>query len=241
MTRSHTQHFVTNRCQLMVSKFFKQAFLFLLVTSPMVKLSGQNDYPNVIIETNKGKLVVMLYDFTPLHSENFVKLVKEGYYNDQLFHRVIKNFMIQTGDPDSKGAAPGVMLGRGGPSYTIPAEFVPQYYHKFGALAAARQGDNINPQRASSGSQFYIVQGQTYTEAELDVFVKRGMHVPFTEDQKQIYTTLGGTPHLDYSYTVFGELIEGFDVLKAIASTPVGPNDRPIEDVRIIKVYTVKK
>jgi len=184
-----------------------------------------------------GNIVIELYGETPLHSENFTKLVKEGYYNNVLFHRVIKSFMIQAGDPLSKNAAPGQMLGSGGPSYTIPAEFYPAYYHKRGALAAARQPDHVNPNKESSGSQFYIVQGRTFTEAELNDMVQKNIHIPFTDEQKKIYTSAGGSPHLYYAYTVFGEITEGFDVLDKIASVPVDRNNRPLTDVRINKAY----
>lgn len=213
-------------------------FLFSIVFS---YASAQLVYPDIVIETNYGNMTLALYDNTPMHSDNFVKLVKEGYYNEQLFHRVINNFMIQAGDPNSINAKPGVMLGTGGPSYTIPAEFVPEYYHKKGAISAARQGDNVNPNKESSGSQFYIVQGKTYSRAELEQWVKQGAHLPFTEEQIQEYSTLGGTPHLDYSYTVFGELINGLDVLDIIASQQVDQYNRPIADVKIIKMYTQKR
>lgn len=213
-------------------------FFFSIMLS---QASAQQVYPDIVIETNYGKMTLALYDNTPMHSDNFVKLVKEGYYNEQLFHRVINNFMIQAGDPNSVNAKPGVMLGTGGPSYTIPAEFVPEYYHKKGAISAARQGDNVNPNKESSGSQFYIVQGKTYSRPELEQWVKRGAHLPFSKEQIQEYSTLGGTPHLDYSYTVFGELIDGLDILDIIASQRVDQNNRPIADVKIIKMYTQKR
>ena len=198
---------------------------------------SQTLFPEVVFETNMGKMVFVLYDETPLHCENFTKLVNEGYYNNQLFHRVIKNFMIQAGDPDSKISSPSQILGRGGPVYTIPAEFFSTYYHKRGALAAARQSDNVNPTRESSGSQFYIVQGRVFSEAELNAMVQQGIHIPFTKEQKTIYTTIGGSPHLDYQYTVFGELIQGFDVLDRIANSPVDENNRALTDIRIEKSY----
>ena len=188
-----------------------------------------------------GTIKIMLYDNTFRHSDNFVKLVNEGYYNGQLFHRVIKDFMIQSGDDKSINAPSGVLLGQGGKSYTIPAEFFPEYYHKRGALAAARQGDNINPKKESSGSQFYIVQGQKFTKEQLDMFVKKGLHPPFTDEQIKTYTTIGGTPHLDYNYTVFGEVIEGLDIVEAISKVSTDKNARPLQDVKIIKMYTIKK
>jgi peptidyl-prolyl cis-trans isomerase B (cyclophilin B) len=201
---------------------------------------GQTQYPQVVLETNYGNITLKLYDDTPIHSENFIKLVNEGYYDGLLFHRVINNFMIQTGDPNSRNAQAGAMLGSGGPGYTLPAEFVPTYYHKRGALAAARQPDQINPQKESSGSQFYIVQGRRFSTQELNTMVQRGMHVPFTEEQIKQYVTEGGSPHLDYEYTVFGEMTRGFEVLNEIAKQPVDKNSRPINDVVIKKAYTVK-
>lgn len=218
----------------------KNILLTLLITTSSLYVYNQTIYPDVVIETNHGNMVVDLYDETPLHCENFIKLVNEGFYNGQLFHRVINNFMIQAGDPETKTAKPGVRYGSGGPSYTIPAEFIPDYYHKKGALAAARQGDNINPQKESSGSQFYIVQGKKYNDAELNAFEQRGLHIPFTPEQREIYKTSGGAPHLDYSYTVFGEVIEGLDIIDSIAMQETDTYDRPVEDVKILKMYTVK-
>ena len=218
----------------------KRFFIFLILFSLMNTLHSQTSYPKVVFETTLGKMVFMLYDDTPLHSENFTKLVKEGYYNNQLFHRIIKNFMIQAGDPDSKNAKPSELLGRGGPGYTIPPEFLPAHYHKKGTLAAARQPDQVNPNKESSGSQFYIVQGRLFSKSELDAMVQRGIHIPFTPDQVNEYITAGGSPHLDYEYTVFGELIEGFDVLDKIASVPVDHNNRPVTDVKIIKAFLLK-
>ncbi len=157
----------------------------------------------VLIETTKGNMTVVLYDDTPLHRDNFVKLAESGFYEELLFHRVIKNFMIQGGDPMSKNAAPGARLGNGGPGYTISAEIVyPTHFHKKGALAAARTGDNVNPKRESSGSQFYIVQGQKYTDMTLDQIEKR-LGKTFTKKERDAYATVGGTPHLDNQYTVF--------------------------------------
>jgi peptidyl-prolyl cis-trans isomerase B (cyclophilin B) len=213
---------------------------FLLLCTSLF-CHSQPSYPDVVIETSLGKMVLELYDDTPLHCDNFIKLVNEGFYNGQLFHRVINNFMIQAGDSDSKNAQPVARLGSGGKTYTVPAEFIPEYYHKKGALAAARQGDNVNPQKASSGSQFYIVQGKKYNDAELDAFEQRGLHIPFTPEQRDTYKTKGGSPHLDYSYTVFGEVIEGLSVIDIIAAQPTDENSRPIADVKIIKMYTVKK
>ncbi len=202
---------------------------------------AQKQYPIVVMETSMGTMKIQLYDNTFRHSDNFVKLVNEGYYNGNLFHRVIKNFMIQSGDDKSINAAPGVPLGHGGKDYTIPAEFFPEYYHKKGALSAARQGDNVNPKKASSGSQFYIVKGNIYTPEQLTKFETQAGHPPFTEEQFKNYTTIGGTPHLDYNYTVFGEVIEGLEIIDAISVVPTDKRDRPLNDVKIIKAYTVKK
>jgi cyclophilin family peptidyl-prolyl cis-trans isomerase len=193
----------------------------------------------VLIKTNMGNLKVKLYNETPLHRDNFIKLVKDKYYDSTLFHRVISGFMIQGGDPDSKKATKGQMLGNGGPDYTIPAEFVPEKFHKKGALAAARTGDDINPKKESSGSQFYIAQGKAYSDAELNMFEQR-MGKKFTPAQRAAYKTVGGTPHLDGSYTVFGELVEGFDVLDKIAVVPGDQMNRPLEDVIVISVEIVK-
>lgn len=189
----------------------------------------------VLIETSKGKITVILYDDTPLHRDNFVKLAESGYYNDLLFHRVIKSFMVQAGDPNSKNAPANARLGGGGPGYTIPAEIVyPTHFHKKGALAAARTGDNVNPKRESSGSQFYIVQGQVYTDMKLDQFEK-ALGKTFTKKERDAYATIGGTPHLDNQYTVFGEVVEGMDVIDKIAAVETQPGDRPVEDVKILK------
>lgn len=218
----------------------KKVFIILFVAVLYLNSCSQKTFQKIVFETSAGNMVIQLYDETPLHSENFTKLVNEGYYNNLLFHRVIKNFMIQAGDPNSKAAKPGEMLGMGGPGYTVPAEFVKKYYHKQGALAAARQPDQMNPEKESSGSQFYIVHGKTYSDAELDAFVQRGMHIPFTAEQIDVYKNSGGTPHLDYEYTVFGEIIEGLEILDYIAANPVDRNNRPISDIRIIKAYTIK-
>ncbi|MBR1882613.1 MAG: peptidylprolyl isomerase [Muribaculaceae bacterium] len=244
----------------------------------------------VELKTTLGNIVVALYNETPLHRDNFIKLVKQGYYDGVLFHRVIKDFMIQTGDGNSKMATAGQMLGDGDPGYTIPAEFVyPKYFHKRGALAAARTGDQVNPLRASSGSQFYIVTGQTYDSARVSMMEQRLMQnrkqdlfnkiamanrerimaartsgdpaamqalekeltaqyeqelqsetLLFTPEQRQAYTTVGGTPHLDGQYTVFGEVLQGMDVVDKIQNVATGANDRPIDDVKIIKAEIIE-
>ena len=227
-----------------------------------------------------GDIVVRLYDETPIHRDNFVKLAKEGYYDGTLFHRVIKDFMIQGGDPDSKGAPASQMLGMGGPDYTLEAEIKEGLYHKRGALAAARQGDEMNPERRSSGSQFYIVWGQVYNEGQLRQFAKQlkmqqiqsafnqlaakhrdeimqmrrerdraGLQAlqerladeaeklvtgnGLTEEQMKLYSTVGGTPHLDGQYTVFGEVEEGLDVVEMIQGSATRRGDRPIDDIEM--------
>ncbi|MBB4046074.1 peptidylprolyl isomerase [Bacteroides reticulotermitis] len=239
------------------------------------------------IETSLGDIKVKLYNETPKHRDNFIKLAENGTYEGVLFHRVIKDFMVQAGDPDSKNAPKGKMLGGGDVGYTIPAEFVyPKYFHKKGALSAARQGDNVNPKKESSGCQFYIVTGKVYNDSTLlsmenqknenrinDIFnalaqkhmkeiykmrkesdekglsdlqdkliiqaEKEGANLPefhFTPEQIKAYSTLGGTPHLDGEYTVFGEVVEGLDIVDKIQQVKTDRGDRPEADVKIKKV-----
>ena len=188
--------------------------------------------PMVIISTSLGDIKVKLYNETPYHRDNFLKLAKEAYYDNTLFHRVIKGFMIQGGDPDSKNATPEQMLGQGEPGYTIPAELVPKLYHKRGALCAARKGDQINPEKQSSGSQFYIVQGKKWTDIELQQ-IEAMTGTKFGEVEKKTYKEIGGTPMLDGKYTVFGEVISGMEVVDKIAEQPTGPADRPLQDVKM--------
>ena len=244
----------------------------------------------VELQTSLGNIVVELYNETPQHRDNFIKLVNEGYYDGVLFHRVIKDFMIQTGDGNSKTAGPDTPLGDGDPGYTIEAEFVyPKYFHKRGALAAARTGDQVNPERRSSGSQFYIVTGKIYSSDELNMMTQRmgEMHKqdifrrlvnenqdrirelqqnqdnaglqalqneliqqteaeaaqsPFkmTDEQIDAYTSIGGTPHLDGQYTVFGEVVSGMDVVDKIQNTTTGRMDRPTVDIKIVKARIVE-
>lgn len=237
---------------------------------------------NIKIHTTLGDILVRLYDETPQHRDNMLKLAREGYYDGTLFHRVIKDFMIQGGDPQSRGAGPDVQLGTGGPDYTIEAEILPTLCHKRGALAAARTGDNVNPERRSSGSQFYIVWGQVYNQGQMRQMTKQmemqqmqqafnslaaahrdqimqmrrdrdraGLQAlqeqlvaeaeaqvkaagpAITPEQEQIYTTVGGTPHLDGQYTVFGEVVEGLDVVEMIQSAATMPGDRPVDDIEM--------
>lgn len=249
----------------------------------------------VVVETNFGEMKLKLYNETPLHRDNFVKLVNEGFYDSLLFHRVIKDFMIQGGDPASKGAPEGKMLGDGGPGYQIDAEIVSSLCHKKGVLSAARQGDQQNPEKKSSGSQFYIVQGKTYTSEQLKqmeekvnfpkrrelvfAYVERPENTDikqrvdslqhlragnqlnqlfseisesieaeyqqldlftYSPEQIEAYTTVGGTPHLDQNYTVFGEVVEGLNIIDSIALVETGRNDRPLKDV-IMKMKVVRK
>ncbi len=240
------------------------------------------------LETSLGDIRLLLYDETVLHRENILKLVRDGFYNGLLFHRVIQDFMIQTGDPDSRMAQVGTLLGEKDSGYTLKAEILPQYFHKKGALAAAREGDDVNPERNSSGSHFYIVKGKVYTSEELSALVEKVNNRRYTvllnsikasraeeiaacrlqssiaalerlkaidseilevarrqfaadrltlsPEQEKLYTTIGGSPHLDGAYTVFGEVIEGLDVVDKISAVPVDGNDRPVENVTIDKI-----
>ncbi len=223
----------------------------LLLVVALLSLSGysqkdstlkKKDFKkDVLLQTTMGDIIVRLSDSTPLHRDNFLKLVKIGYFDSVLFHRVIKDFMIQGGDPDSKNAPAGQPLGNGGPAYTIPAEFRQSLFHKKGVIAAAR--DN-NPQKASSGSQFYIVQGKKFTEADLENLENNRLKRKIPADQKEVYKTLGGTPHLDQNYTVFGEVVKGLEVvdnIAAVETSKAADRDRPLQDVRIIKAKLVKR
>ena len=223
----------------------------LFCVAGVVSLSATYGYESqkeemVVITTKYGEMTVRLYPETPLHKANFLKLVNESFYDSTLFHRVIKGFMIQGGDPNSKDAKPGAALGTGGPGYTIPAEFNPAFIHKKGALSAARQGDAVNPNKESSGSQFYVVQGKTVPTADLERIVAQknrnaaDISSVYSPEQINTYNTLGGTPHLDGDYTVFGEVVEGLEVIDAIANQPVDGRSRPIEDI-VMSMKIVKK
>ena len=281
--------------------FISILILVLVVTTscnaktPCNKKVKKEKSKYVLVETVYGDMKIRLYNETPLHRDNFLKLVNETFYDSLLFHRVIKDFMIQGGDPNSKGAQQGKSLGQGGPGYKINAEFVPSLYHKKGALAAAREGDQVNPEKKSSGSQFYFVQGTIFSldqliqmeerinspkkqkffeeyinkpenstfKLKLDSLSKEKafeklyeevelvfeQHKPemdslnlfyYTDEQKDIYSNIGGTPHLDQNYTVFGEIVEGLNVIDSIATIKVDRNSRPITDV-IMKMKVVKR
>ena len=230
---------------------FFSALFFVACSQKNVKNDGNTDARDtsvasvdkplnyVLIETDFGDITVLLFNETPRHRDNFLKLVEDGFYDGLLFHRVIRNFMIQGGDPKSRDAQPGAMLGDGGLPYTIPAEFVPSLFHRKGALAAARQGDNVNPNKESSSCQFYIVQGNVWNPSQLKM-MENQLHKHFSAEQVEAYTTVGGTPHLDGEYTVFGQVVEGLDVIDKIAAVQCGPFDRPIKDVKM-KMKIIKK
>ncbi len=206
----------------------KKLLLILCIFLGMAA-QAQNE-TKVLIKTTLGDITVMLYDDTPLHRDNFIKLVNEGWYNGSPFHRVIKNFMIQGGQNADGSVDPG---------YRIPAEIKSNHFHKKGALAAARQADQVNPQKMSSGSQFYIVQGQVMNETQLNMFESRYGKV-FNAKQRQAYQTIGGTPHLDGDYTVFGEVTDGLEIVDKIAAVKTGYMDVPVEPVTIISMEIVK-
>ena len=265
-----------------MKRFSMYIFLLMLITGISCGNSGKQEAGTmVLINTDFGEIKLKLYDDTPEHKKNFIKLIEEGFYNDLLFHRVIKNFMIQGGDPTSRNAKQNIMLGGGSPGYTVPAEINSKYFHKKGALAAARQGGPSNPEKRSSGSQFYIVQGEIYTEGALDTmemkinfqlkdkllkehynanteqlleFRKNNDREGFDfkvaeirekvdsifetqekfkipEQRRKIYTTIGGYPSLDGEYTVFGEVVEGFEVIDKIAEVETNNHNRPLTNV----------
>lgn len=266
------------------------AIVSLSVNITFAKGKMEKQSVKVRLETTKGNIDIVLYNETPGHRDNFVKNVNEGAYNGVLFHRVINNFMIQTGDPSSKTATKGQMLGASDHGSEIPAEFVyPQLFHKKGAIAAARTGDNVNPEKKSSGSQFYIVTGKVYGEQELVQMEKmmqnrqkqsifeslcsqhkseilqlrrnrdsiglqelqeklikqtedsvKGNEYHFTAEQKEAYTTVGGTPHLDGNYTVYGQVVAGIEVVDSIQAVKTDNNDRPVDDIKIIKATILK-
>ena len=263
---------------------------FVVAQNTQENIMAKEDTSGVLVElkTTLGDIIVKLYNDTPLHRDNFIKLVDQGYYDGLLFHRVINEFMIQTGDPDSRDAEPGKMLGSGSPDYTIEAEIdYPKHYNKYGALAAARTGDQVNPERRSSGSQFYIVTGRKMNEQQFEAMLMRkhqeeleqtfrklaNQHrdsiqslqragneealealrqdlIKQTEESvgnqvlpeniKEDYITKGGAPHLDGAYTVFGEVVEGMDIVEQIQKVETDSHDRPIQDVKIISAKVIK-
>ena len=265
-------------------------FVFVACGAGTQQTTDMEKRTQVKIETTLGDIVVELYNETPLHRDNFIKLVKEGLYDSTLFHRVIKDFMIQAGDPESKTASDTATLGGGDVGYTVPAEFLPKFYHKRGTLAAARLGDDVNPERASSGCQFYIVTGRKFREGQLlEMAGKRNnerlgqilngllnkhkkeflelrktrnqaaimeLHdslyaeatarkkaegnFMYTPEQISVYTTIGGTPHLDGAYTVFGEVVEGMKTVEKIEGKSTNPADRPKKDIRILKATVLE-
>ncbi len=211
----------------------KRVLLFILLVSSISVFAAKPKNQYVRIKTQYGECIIMLYNETPLHRDNFLKLTKKGYYNGTLFHRVIKSFMIQGGDPDSKNAKPDSLLGEGGPKYTIPAEFRDSLFHKKGVLAAAREGDLVNPEKASSGSQFYLVQGKVFTDEQLNSLEEKRLKFKIPEWQRQVYKTIGGVPHLDRNYTVYGQIVVGLELVDKIAGMETDKNDRPKQDVKM--------
>ena len=275
------------------NKLFILAALIMVFTAcgaGSKKSSDMEKRTQVKIETTMGEIVVELYNETPKHRDNFIKLAKEGVYDSTLFHRVIRQFMIQAGDPESKNATDTAQLGSGDVGYTIPAEFVPKFFHKKGALAAARMGDDVNPERESSGCQFYIVTGRKFRESQLldmagqknnarmdtifnqlarkhmkEIYKLRTANdqdgllelqdsleaqayalykeeepFMFTPEQLTAYSTIGGAPHLDGAYTVFGQVVSGIETVEKIEGTKTGKADRPVENVRILKMSVVE-
>lgn len=219
----------------------KKLFTLLLSLCFVQAFAAKPKNQYIRISTTKGECIIKLYNETPLHRDNFIKLAKEGYYNGTLFHRVIKAFMIQGGDPDSKNAKPDSLLGNGGPKYTIPAEFRDSLFHKKGVLAAAREGDNTNPQKASSGSQFYIVQGKVFTDSMLNVLEEKRLKFKIPTWQREVYKTIGGVPHLDRSYTVYGEVVKGLEMVDQIAEAVTDKNNRPKEDIKMMVSVLTKR
>lgn len=213
----------------------KKTYLLFLACFFSISLSAQTT--KLVIETDSGNIVMALYDYTPLHRDNMIKLVKQKFFDSTLFHRVIPNFVIQGGDPDSKHAQPGQMLGNGELGYRVPAEINDSAYHCRGAVGMAR--DN-NPEKASSACQFYIVTGKKYTDEELNIISQKTGRT-FTPQQREVYKTQGGTPFLDGNYTVYGIVLEGMDVVDKISAMPRGQADRPVTDIAMRHVYLLDK
>ena len=222
----------------------KNVWLSVIFTAVLLLTGCTKPQERVVLETTLGEIELKLYDETPLHRDNFRSLVAEGAYDSLLFHRVIRDFMIQGGDPDSKRAEPGALLGEGDRPYTVPAEFRLEegIFHRRGVLAAARESDDVNPEQRSSAMQFYIVWGRVFDDEGLDKVQERldartGGRVVLTPEMRETYKTIGGTPHLDGQYTVFGEVTHGLEVVDAIQQVATDENDRPLEDVRILRAY----
>lgn len=230
-----------------MNRLLVSAALLLILAACNPKLSNglrvHDLQKDVELITSKGTIVIRLSDSTPLHRDNFLRLVNQHFYDSTLFHRVINKFMIQAGDPDSKRAKPDQQLGEGDLNYTMPAEFRASLFHKKGVIAAARTGDDVNPMKASSACQFYLVQGKVFTDAGLDSVENFRLRRKLPAAHREVYKTLGGTPHLDQNYTVFGEVISGLAVVDSIAAVQTNKmgGDRPVTDVKIIKARLVKR
>lgn len=227
---------------------YRYLLLLLAIFSITISAHAQTDTlrHEILMETDSGNIRIALYNETPLHRDNMLKLVRSHAYDGMLFHRVIKDFMVQTGDLGSKNAAPGKLLGGTPEKYSIPAEIrFPQLYHKRGAVAAARESDDINPNKVSSASQFYIVCGHKYADNQLDwvqgqLDAATDSTAKLTPELREVYKTIGGTPFLDAQYTVFGEVVEGMDVVSKIEHASCDGNDRPVADIRVQRVTVVK-
>lgn len=221
--------------------------LLMLPPGKYNSADAQTQRQEVILETTEGNIRIALYDETPLHRDNFIMLVEQQFYDSLLFHRTIPGFMIQTGDPDSKHARAGTELGEGSPDYTLPAEIhLPELFHKRGAVAMAREGDDVNPEWRSSSSQFYIVYGRKFSDTELDRYAERmdtltKGKVKMTDEMRTAYRDEGGTPHLDGTYTVFGEVVEGMDTVERIQKAGTDANDRPLKDIRILRATVAER
>lgn len=224
-----------------MKKLYYLAFFAFLVSCTasknLVRNSSQQHF--VKIETDSGTMIAKLSNKTPLTTNNFLKLVKKHFYDGLLFHRVVQGFMIQGGDPDSKNAKKGQVFGEGGLGYTIPAEFDTSLFHEKGALAMARESDDVNPKKASSSTQFYIVEGRTFTNKDMDKIEER-FKIIIPENHRRVYRTIGGAPFLDMNYTVFGQVIKGLNVIDKIASAPKDKNNRPLNDIKM-KISILKK
>jgi cyclophilin family peptidyl-prolyl cis-trans isomerase len=216
----------------------KKTLIACLVFLSLNAFAAKPKHQFIRISTDKGSCVVLLYNQTPLHRDNFVKITQEGKLSETLFHRVIKGFMIQGGDPDSKTAKPGQALGDGDWGYTVPAEFRDSLFHKKGVIAAARDD---NPTKASSACQFYLAQGKVFTDEQLDLLEQNRLKRKIPTWQREVYKTLGGIPHLDQNYTVFGEVVQGIEMIDTIAAVKTGAADRPVDDVRMTVTVLKKK